>query len=348
MWLSQLKTEFRNGILRFLGRQWAQLGVFTELEFRDRWLIDPEALLLVTLHFGRYDPRLFDEVLDWCSRNGRWIAVQRLRNAAGQTAGAVTTQVLAPILEILKGYKPTPGAGESIRSASDSKAEALALFMEMSGETLPLLGPGDPLFGKYGIRRPLVQLRGMSRGVPMDTPSNLLFKLRALFGIGTRPEGIAYLLSHDQGYPSEIARRTAWSQASVAQTLSELAASGLAAEQQHAGRERLYLLDRSHWRRFLRPKGPLPAWVDWLRFFNGLYLLDVFLEEPLENLSEYMLYSRFTTVTLKLASHIADAGLPLRVPRDFALPATRAVLAFLVKRLGSVLNRRLSTSKMPA
>ena len=39
----------------------------------------PGAMLLFTLEMGRYEPRLFDEVLDWLVINGRWIDLQRLR-----------------------------------------------------------------------------------------------------------------------------------------------------------------------------------------------------------------------------------------------------------------------------
>jgi hypothetical protein len=42
------------------------------------WMIDPEALLLATCTFGRYEPRLFDEVLDWMRTNGWVMNTQRL------------------------------------------------------------------------------------------------------------------------------------------------------------------------------------------------------------------------------------------------------------------------------
>src|SRR4030043_1499831 len=73
------KNIFLEHILSFLWRQWSALGVLGESRSEDPWAVDPEPLLLFTLEIGRYEPRLFDEVLDWLVVNGRWIDLQRLR-----------------------------------------------------------------------------------------------------------------------------------------------------------------------------------------------------------------------------------------------------------------------------
>jgi len=78
-----LQKDFRylflENILNFLWRQWSALGVLGEARTEDPWVIDPEPMLLFTLEMGRYEPRLFDEVLDWLVVNGTWIDLQRLR-----------------------------------------------------------------------------------------------------------------------------------------------------------------------------------------------------------------------------------------------------------------------------
>ena len=53
--------------------------MFLEVRRADAWVIDPEALLLLTCTMGRHEPRLFDEVLDWLRENGRFINVMRLK-----------------------------------------------------------------------------------------------------------------------------------------------------------------------------------------------------------------------------------------------------------------------------
>jgi len=63
--LTDTKHKLTEQMLQFLWRQWSALGVAGEPEIVDHWVIDPEALLLVSSEFARYDSRLFDEILDW-------------------------------------------------------------------------------------------------------------------------------------------------------------------------------------------------------------------------------------------------------------------------------------------
>ena len=65
--------------LDFLWHQWSALGVAGQRDGDDDRIIDPEALLLATTRFGRYDSRLLDEVIDWLGSNGTRINLQRLR-----------------------------------------------------------------------------------------------------------------------------------------------------------------------------------------------------------------------------------------------------------------------------
>ncbi len=74
----KFKNQFLNEILNFLWRQWAQLGISGHVEFEDKWIIDPEALLLFSLSICRYEPRLFDEIFDWLNVNSQFINVHRL------------------------------------------------------------------------------------------------------------------------------------------------------------------------------------------------------------------------------------------------------------------------------
>src|SRR5208337_2570647 len=81
--MNMLQNDFRDiffdNLLGFLWRQWSTLGVLGEAGTKDPWVIDPEALLVLTLGIARYEPRLFDEVMDWLVTNGQWVDIQRLR-----------------------------------------------------------------------------------------------------------------------------------------------------------------------------------------------------------------------------------------------------------------------------
>lgn len=320
MLLSQLKSKFHNGVLEFLWRQWSQLGVAGKVEFGDRWIIDPEALLLFTLDVGRYDPRLFDEVLDWSVRNGRWLSMQRLKNLADRQVSPDVLSIVGAFADLMAEHD-TPARWRNLAALSGvSHDRNFVLFLDAAGRDMPLLGSADPVFAKHGVLRPPIRLRGMSRPVPMDVSTNLLFKLRALFGLGTRPEVIAYLLARREGYPSEVARSTCYSAPSVQQTMADLADSGLIAERQSA-KERRYSLDPSRWRQFLGLKGlvgvrgfPSPRWVDWPRLFAGVSILTAFLiQESFDQLSDYMLGSRLWSLAEELEPYFADTGLTPKV-----------------------------------
>ncbi|MEK7994210.1 MAG: hypothetical protein AAB403_10440, partial [Planctomycetota bacterium] len=75
----EYRDKLRLTRLRWLWREWTALGVAGTAAGEKRNVIDPEALLLFTGTVGRWDPRLFDEVVDWLSSNGRLINGPRLK-----------------------------------------------------------------------------------------------------------------------------------------------------------------------------------------------------------------------------------------------------------------------------
>lgn len=338
MLLMESRSRFQNGVLRFLWRQWSQLGVAADAEWQDRWLIDPEALLLLTLDVGRYDPRLFDEVLDWSVRNSRWLSVVRLGKIAAEQVGDTGRRLVAAFAEFM-GEHGDPKRWRNLAGVTGGHSgEPIHLFLTSEGGTLPTIGAEDPTFARQGVLRPPVVLRGMSRTVPMDSPTNLLFKLRALFGVGTRPDALAYLLTHEQGYQTEIARRTSWSQSSLGNALGEIACSGLAAECPAPARERLYSADRARWRQFLRLRY-LPTWVDWVRVTTGLSVITAFFrEETTDQLTDYMLRSRLWTLTEVAGPRFTDTGLALRIGVHPGLSGSISYFRGFVERLVGALN----------
>jgi len=106
--LKTFKQEYQNLLVNFLWRQWSALGVAGQAGGEDAWIIDPEALLLLTCTLGRHEPRLFDEVLDWLRENGRFINVMRLKRIlqmekfAGERVLTAVAGVLAKGTEATK------------------------------------------------------------------------------------------------------------------------------------------------------------------------------------------------------------------------------------------------------
>ena len=109
----------------------------------------------------------------------------------------------------------------------------------------------------------------MSQSPDPRSRGNLLFALRALFGVNARAEIMAWLLSHDSGHPAAIARSTGYFSKSIQQTLNEMEESGQVISVRQ-GREKMFRVRAQDWR-FLAPvtasdgdSKPFPRWVDWM------------------------------------------------------------------------------------
>lgn len=305
MSLNDLRQTVSKELVRFLWRQWSQLGVAGDVEFRDSWIIDPEALIVFTMKVGRHDPRLFDEVIDWTVRNGRWISLQRLKNIAASTDDD-TKRALAAFADVVDSHDTSHRWRAIARSSERAETSPVPFFTEASGQPLPVIGEPDEHFGKRGLDRSKVVLRGLSVPVPMSPPTNLLFKLRSLFGLAPRAEVVAYLLTHAGGKASAIARSTVYSHPAVNEALAELAQSGLAFAQERG----FYSTGVERWERFLEVPSPLPAWIEWPRVFAALSALTAFLTEATEeSISDYLLRSRTVSLNDSLRDLLFGSGM---------------------------------------
>jgi len=76
--LKKFRTDLSQVVLNAIWGAWSQVGVMGHGENGAARIVDPEPLLLLTWECARQDSRVFDEVLDWLVRNGRWVNVVRL------------------------------------------------------------------------------------------------------------------------------------------------------------------------------------------------------------------------------------------------------------------------------
>src|SRR5580658_4780659 len=79
MLLKDFRAALLDHLLTFLWGQWTALGVLGVSRAEEKWIIDPEPLLIISLELGRYEPRLFDEILAWLEVNGERLDTARLR-----------------------------------------------------------------------------------------------------------------------------------------------------------------------------------------------------------------------------------------------------------------------------
>ena len=344
-----LQKDFRqlflDNILTFLWRQWSALGVLGESRTEDPWVIDPEPMLLFTLGIGRYEPRLFDEVLDWLIVNGKWIDLQRLRGilkgkdeALVKLTGAVAIFLTEKSDErkwqnIARFCKP------EMWKDSDG---AESLFLSKDGKRHPPSPEPDLSFLSCGFNRPEIKIRRLTREVPITSQSTIRFLLRALFGVGSRAECLTYLLTNEGGHPAEVARAVGLSVRGTQDTLIDLSRSGLVLTRTRGKRKIEYWLSHERWWEFLT-KGSIteikkPIWIDWISLFSALSKVWAALNElAKEELSEYMRSSKLRDSLEEVGNEFVKSGLDIPpVPGTNVRPSEyeKAFEAFIIKIFG--------------
>ncbi len=271
--LHDFSTELVKRVVAFLWRQWGQVGLASaSVEPRDGWAVDPEALLLLSSTFARYDPRLFDEILDWLVKNANFINIPRLKSLlrrfefSGQPVIAAVAERIMEANHRLNWRIPAVPTG----------GKPAALFWDVVGKPLPDFGPPDPMFLAAGFKRGKVELRGLSRRFNAVMPECALLRLRALFGVSARADVMLHLLTHEVAHPSGIARDTGFSQKNVQDTLVDMTASMFVHTVQFEGRMKHYFVQKEDRYRFLyQPEKPnlMPRWVTWPPIFLVLEIL---------------------------------------------------------------------------
>jgi hypothetical protein len=267
--LKSCKETFRELLLDFLWRQLSALGVAGHAESAGPRAIDPEALIVFTASIGRHDSRLFDEAIDWMQSNGAFLNVQRLNTICksepftGGRALSAIAGVLGKGAEALKWKR----LAKNLQQAAPSNPEPF--FFLFNGRPMPHYKESDPHFLTYGFIRSPLQLRGLSRRFQPTKSTTLWLQLRALFGINARCEIILYLLSHESGHPSQIAREAYFFQKTVQDTLVDMLASGVVDYEQR-GKEKHYWIKKDSWLHLLNREDQKPEWVTWPPLFSAL------------------------------------------------------------------------------
>ena len=299
--------DVQGQLLAFAWDQWAQMGVLAEPSRRDAWVMDPEALLVLTLSVGRADPRLFDEVLDWLWTNGRLISVQRLRNLSR------VDETLERTANAALDWVSTSGGGIKLppRGPKPQPAREQPLFV-VDGRPLRVTSP-DPSFGRYGLLRSDVVRTGRSRPPDPSIPINLAFRLRLLFGVGSRAECIRCLLTDLRRELSvaDAAEIAGYAKRNVADALAALTSAGVVAERTHRNGLR-YRLEQRRWSEFLDldldALDPHPNWPALLRALAGIHRWTA--TTP-NDVSDQMRASRARDLIERIGPDLSAAGVAL-------------------------------------
>ena len=337
---------FLENILNFLWRQWSALGVLGEARTQDPWVLDPEPMLLFTLEMGRYEPRIFDEVMDWLVVNGSWIDIQRLRGILREKDETTKnlTGAMAAFLMREAHERKWKNLSQSCRSqVFDGSSDGQPLFCEKDGKPHPFSSKPDPDFLSYGFNRPQMKVRHMTRQVPITSYNTLRFLLRALFGLGSRAECLVYLLTHDGGHPSEVAKAIGISVRATQDALIELSRSGLVLTRVLGKRKIEYWISHERWWEFLSRASiaeiEKPIWIDWVALYSALSKVWVALNEiNKEGITDYMRSSKLRDSLDLVSSEFTRSGLDIPpIPGREVRPEAyeKAFEAFIIKIFGA-------------
>jgi len=257
--LQRFRDDYLETLLRFLWREWTALGVAGQEKAALQHVADPEALLLFTCALGRYDQRLFDEVMDWLTKNGRFLNVQRMKNILRREAFG-GSDVLRAVADWL-AQRGAPMKWKLLAKAERSSDTRQTLFHLPDGRPLPQPSDADPLFLKHGFIRNPVALRGYARTFSPDATPCLFLKMRALFGLNARCDVLTYLAINGTGHPREVARELYYSQKAIHDVMTDMACSGVV-QSSRGARERTFRMVAGASPFLTQPVGNT-RWVNW-------------------------------------------------------------------------------------
>jgi hypothetical protein len=153
-------------------RQWTALGGMASAKRRARSLVDPEALVLISLTLAESEPRLQDVVGDWTARNSDLLSVQRMRNLADRYPAA-TQERLGGLARI------------ALEEGKDHRWQPL-----VSDTTLEFAR-------RRGKRRAI-------RFPPLESAA-LVARFRLFLGVGIKADLFSFLLSTDEAAAATVA-----------------------------------------------------------------------------------------------------------------------------------------------
>ncbi|MGH3691318.1 MAG: hypothetical protein ACRDWD_16260 [Acidimicrobiia bacterium] len=217
---------------------WVELGVSGWASTHEEWAVDPEPLILFTAWLGDTDPRLRDEVTDWCIHNWRFVSKVRLKNL--------------------------------LRQQPDDARERFGEFAATVGNHAGVHWPGAMEPRSY-------QVTGRSALPDLQRPSLVWLRLRAIFGLGARTEILRFLLSRRGGRFSvaRLAEATSYVKRNVAEECQMLERAGVLRMRTRGTRFCYGLARRSELEEFVGESAELrPDWTAVLNIARELVALE--------------------------------------------------------------------------
>jgi hypothetical protein len=250
--LRQIADGLREATLNVVWRQWGVLGAGAVLgptggqdargksdaHRRVQALVDPEALVLVSLTLLEHERRLGDVLHDWCTRNSDLLSVQRMKNLE------------ADYPEVVRGsltHRLAWFAAVARDDAKDLRWRSLA----QTWKGVPSPHPLNALTKTRATRARL------------NASAALMLRLRLGLGVGVKADLIAVLLARSAEWATvrEITDATGYTVAAVRRAAEDLATAQLIDSRD--GQPARFRAALEAWAPLLRlPDRPSP-WASW-------------------------------------------------------------------------------------
>jgi hypothetical protein len=260
-------------MLNLLWSAWSDFGAAGYSAGTFNKVLDLEAMILTTCFWGRYDQRLFDEMLSWLVANERLVNIQRLRTILSKEQFQ-ESRLIAPICKKLNKKNRTPkwqGLERKLKSHIKTE-QSEKVFMFSNNTPLPIPKKIDEDFSDYGfLRSPFID-RKLAGTFQVSKTSTLQLQLRAFFGVCSRAEVMLALIINNRANISEIAEGSYFSWKSTQDSLFEMSLSGVVSHSPPK-RERFYYLVSDAWHKIFPSLEKPPQGFNFCKFFSAMEIL---------------------------------------------------------------------------
>ncbi len=316
--LKDFRADYLRNLLDLLWRQWSALGLAGHAsDVEHPWPMDPEALLAFTCTIGRYDPRLFDEVLDWLIANERFVNIQRLKTVMHEEHFA-GCDILATLAAVMAERGTTSKWKRLAEPRAEREEDDEYLFRRPDGTPLPIIGQPDGTFAARGWLRSSIETRGMSQSFPATGIAPLWLRLRAFAGVNARCEIILYLLTHVRTNASDVARDTYYFPRTIQDALGEMSQSGLVRGRRQGRKYHYWLPHPATWYQLLGVQERAPVWMGWPPLFAALASIWLCIRPgPFDDLSPMLQMSQLRKcMRTRAADQLSRCGFPVDLPDE--------------------------------
>jgi hypothetical protein len=255
--LETLARNLRLSVIDVLWRQWRAVDAQAAGKGRAHAMVDPEALVLMSLLLMEDERRLRDLIESWATWNSDLLSVQRAKNLAANYPDQAREK-LAWFAEV------------ALEQGKDMRWRSLA----RPTRDAPVAGVSPRKNKERAIR------------VRLAEPAALLLRLRLGFGVGTKADVLGYLLGIEGKSASvrDISSATVYTVAAIRRATEDMAVAHLI--HSTTGPPVAYRADPSAWRRVLALKGQ-PPWRNWHQRFAFAAAFLAWTEALTDTVSDY-------------------------------------------------------------